>query len=238
VSDRYRFIYIRLPKASSSSVVRALRRMLCPNVHACPPDLLEQRSLSEVSAEKWAAYIVFTAVRNPFTRAASAYSFLTARHLFNKLGTGNDAPRGKPCAVPFSEFAASSHALSHRRVCAVPPHCCAFVEDTGWVEHFVDLHISDQAHAVFDAAGRNAVDFIARTEHLVADMAEVVRIINAREGSALNITIKQLNAGPHLDAAAVHKRMYDAATMRGVAKQYAVDLLRFGFLEPLATATG
>lgn len=80
VSDTWQFIYIRQPKASSSSMLHTIRTQLCGGT-CKPPHFYQEHDKAKFEA-KWASYFVFTAVRNPWTRALSAYSMFNRGVLF------------------------------------------------------------------------------------------------------------------------------------------------------------
>lgn len=77
VSDKWKFIYIRQPKSSSSSVLIALTQQLCRG--QCKSN--ELRAVTKLDEKKWEEYFVFTFVRNPWTRLLSAYHMFNGKHL-------------------------------------------------------------------------------------------------------------------------------------------------------------
>ena len=82
VSHKWKFIFVRQPKASSTAVMVAIKKQLCGLSSAkhglqCKPD--EFREVQQRLPDKlWQEYFVFTVVRNPWVRMLSAY------HMFNK----------------------------------------------------------------------------------------------------------------------------------------------------------
>ena len=92
VSDTWKFIYIRQPKASSSSMLHAIRSQLCGGT--CRPPLFYQEQDKAKIQAKWEEYFVFTIVRNPWTRALSAYS------MFNRGVLFKCAPQPRASVVP------------------------------------------------------------------------------------------------------------------------------------------
>lgn len=80
VSDAWKFIYIRQPKASSSTMLHAIRSQLCGGT--CKPPFFYQEHDKTKLLPKWESYFVFTIVRNPWTRALSAYSMFNRGFLY------------------------------------------------------------------------------------------------------------------------------------------------------------
>ena len=103
VSDRYKFIGIKLAKAGGSSMIKFLKSALCGvqvqgafNVSASCPDIAVlnhgQREQSDClqapPARKWREYFVFVVVRNPYARRASMVRYCGV--------AGGDLVRGIP----------------------------------------------------------------------------------------------------------------------------------------------
>jgi len=263
ISDRFRFIYVRQPKSSSSAAVKNMLLMLGlpPSSKRHPPDLIRTAAVHEIPDAVWSSYFVFTIVRNPYTRLASAYTFLS-RYLALRDSKHPAAPPRTPanqarsCSVNFAAFARDSWALVAQ--CAAAG-CCLYLDPVGaWSSDFARLHLNDQAGAVFAPDGRPLVDFIGRKERFSEDWVAIVAAINARQNSTLRAVDKGRQNEQHIGAMlhnpglraawAVnatagaagaapgackdeYAAMYDEERMRGVATQYAVDMLRFGFLQ-------
>jgi hypothetical protein len=66
--DRYRCIFIHIPKAAGTSVARSLFGVASRHV--------DYREYERANPRKFARYFKFTFVRNPWERLLSAYSFL------------------------------------------------------------------------------------------------------------------------------------------------------------------
>jgi hypothetical protein len=79
VSDRYKFLYIRQPKSSSTAVLGAIKGQLCGG--KCDKDQLRPLHIHRVPDDIWNEYLVFTFVRNPWTRILSSYKFLHSHFL-------------------------------------------------------------------------------------------------------------------------------------------------------------
>ena len=73
MSQKYSFIYIRQPKASSSSILATIQKVFCEG-RACLPHEFSLVQDGIVPDAIWGEYFVFTAVRNPLARMVSTYN--------------------------------------------------------------------------------------------------------------------------------------------------------------------
>lgn len=80
MSREWRFIYVRNPKSSSTAVLGSIKKQLCGG--ECSEDQLLRIDDKATVAPLWEEYFVFTVVRNPWTRALSAYTMFTNNFLF------------------------------------------------------------------------------------------------------------------------------------------------------------
>lgn len=103
VSDEWRFIYVRNPKSSSTALLNAITEQLCGG--ECSERQLKLRGMVEMFAPKWEEYFVFTVVRNPWTRALSAYTMFNSHFLF-RCGPRVPAPPLRACPPRLSADAA------------------------------------------------------------------------------------------------------------------------------------
>lgn len=96
LSERWNFVFLRQPKSSSKMVIRAIRKDLCRRA-ACLPEELRLVELDEYPAlaPRLQELFVFTFVRNPWTRALSAYSMFH-QHFLYKCGPSQLAPPPQP----------------------------------------------------------------------------------------------------------------------------------------------
>lgn len=181
-SDVYRFIFIRTPKAASTTVLSAfLRPAVCPLTpgergvtaahdnaggryaysanctaeHYSPLDS-DCAPCATIPRWKWLHYFVFSAVRNPYVRAASSYSFCVRNRT----------------QVPFAAFCVNPDAAGG---CAWLPGAIAPPPDAPPVPN---VHWSHQTAGLCGSEGC-VVDWIARVESLGADLDSAVASINA-----------------------------------------------------------
>ena len=77
-----KFIYIRQPKASSSTIMHAVQHQLCKGMDVEGDDCI-YRASEPIDDAIWNEYFVFTFVRNPWTRAVSAYTMFN-RNVLHK----------------------------------------------------------------------------------------------------------------------------------------------------------
>lgn len=230
VSHKYKFIYIRTPKSASSAILIAMRKDVCGGRECTSEELSKVDPKGEpLSNEIWADYFVFTIIRNPWSRMISAFNFLTKRHLMLRPGQSQLAPT-KPCAGSFELFSQDSNHL--RSICP-KERCCAYVQGHGFVPAFVDEHINDQSHCVFLSNGDATVDFVARAERLNEDWPVILQHINRRAGSSLQSAgvAVQNRSGPNAceEMSGVLDN-FSEAEMHGIASQYAMDMMRYGYL--------
>lgn len=82
ISHKWKFIFVRQPKSSSTAIMVAIKSQLCglvDGVGECAPD--EFTSANDVTDEQWRDYFVFTVVRNPWIRMLSAHTMFTKHFL-------------------------------------------------------------------------------------------------------------------------------------------------------------
>lgn len=235
MSRRFRFIYIRTAKSSSSSILLAIKNTFCGG-QRCGHSYLKQvkDAAADVSDADWRSFFVFTWLRNPFTRLASAYFMFSERFLFSPNTAQRRPLPHERCTIPFLDFTANSYNL----VTACAAHqCCVYIALLGWSQPFIGGHVNEQSHAVYDADGHSMVDFVGRTEEFDADWAELLQHLGARLGTALQyIKPEVANAGVTSTAGRpcpsdLQRRIFNATTLGNIAWQYALDVHRFGFLK-------
>ena len=117
-------------------------------------------------------YTVFTLVRNPYTRAASGWSFLN--HVVRAGFAGDKVLEKKPwCSVDWGDFCFNPRVLVQH--CLEFPECCGAMKMHGLMHH-----TDPQSPCIMGEDGTWAVDFIARAEHSEEDVLDLVDLINER----------------------------------------------------------
>ena len=118
--------------------------------------------------------------------------------------------------------------------------CCAYVKRAErWVPNFVDAHVADHGHCIFLAGGEPLVDYIGTSEAFDDSWADILAEVNARAGTAF-VAQRTKSMNGHVDSAtgaSEHScsgervlQYYNATTARNVARQFALDIVRLGYL--------
>lgn len=87
ISHKWKFIFLRQPKSSSTAVLVAIKQQLCQMSREPMSSCDELGELGWATQEEilddslWEEYFVFTFVRNPWTRMLSAFNYFNDRHL-------------------------------------------------------------------------------------------------------------------------------------------------------------
>lgn len=97
VSRTWKFIYVRNPKSSSTALLHSIKQQMCGG--QCSEEQLGKVATLAELEPMWEEYFVFTVVRNPWTRALSAYNMFTQNFLF-KCGSNLRLSAGVCVAVP------------------------------------------------------------------------------------------------------------------------------------------
>lgn len=175
VNHHYKYIWIKGHKVGSTAM-RGTLGWLCDdhwrvpkqaNFSFCakPYFAPAQRSSMEDIERVWRDYFVFGVVRNPFTRFASGYEYISDR-------------LSKSCRKPFfNETCLDPY--KHAKTCKFE-HCCPW----GSIRHHI-RHFTDQSTCLFTDDGLPAVDFIAETEQLQDDTDIILDVINSRRDDDL-----------------------------------------------------
>ena len=115
-------------------------------------------------------------VRNPFVRAASAFSFFN--YVIRAKWAGEKAMANPRCQVKWKDFCWNPRVLE--RHCRLFPKCCG-----GENLNILMLHTDPQAPCTLGTDGKWAVDFVARAEHSDEDLPAVLQLINDRRPEGL-----------------------------------------------------
>lgn len=223
VSDAHKFLYVRQPKSASTAVTNAIKDTFCGTPAHCSHEEFRVTDSHSVPDDLWQNYFVFTVVRNPWTRSASAFTMMNTHFLYNR-------DNGLQCKVPFHKFVKD---VAHMKDACWSRNCCPYIPGTGWVPWFLDQHLNDQVGCIFSANGESMVDFIGRSETIAQDWIDIVAHINRVTGT--NVTASAItnpNGRNNLIEHACHSpapRLYKGM-VGALAKQYAADVLMLGYL--------
>jgi len=211
ISDRYRFVYVRIPKCANSTIVLALglqelghdeaywdalepeerRRFFSQTLKKETfrhPSDLQQDEADQVVAE----YRRVMFVRNPFSRVASAY--------LDKIASGKYRERlDLPADFDFPTF-------------------CDFLADGG-----LQRNIHWMPQTAITPFAIDSFDFIGRFESLDHDLARLTRHIHGREQPVITLASHATHAGERLD------ELYGERERRMIAELYADDFTAFGY---------
>ena len=146
-------------------------------------------------------------------------------------------PPTERCGIDFVEF--TEDVYSMRRICE-SRRCCSYVKPiSAFKPGFIDAHISDHSHCMFLPGGEPLVDYIGASEAFDDAWADIVAEINRRVGTAfVAAPTKSMNG--HVNAAtgaSEHScsgtrvlQYFNETTARNVARQFALDIVRLGYL--------
>jgi hypothetical protein len=128
---------------------------------------------------------------------------------------------------------------SIRELCS-QQNCCSYISAAmRFNPGFPDEHVADQAHCIFLPGGESVVDYIGSTETIEQDWLKIVGEINRYSGSNfVPQPLKNPNGRGSKGHGSIETWCMDAAvianlnetTSRNIARQYAMDVLLFGYL--------
>jgi hypothetical protein len=110
ISRKWRFIFIRQPKSSSTAIMVAIKSQLCglvdpENYDRCQLD--EFKVAGAIPEETWRDFFVFTVVRNPWTRMLSAHNMFR-KHFLKKCAPLRKQVARSPCFLVAVAWLAAS----------------------------------------------------------------------------------------------------------------------------------
>ena len=209
VSRRWRYVYLRVPKAANSTVLRTLLTRL-PEPGLDPAEIerakvrsVHFRNLRAGELKAVERFLTFTVVRDPYVRLLSAYldKFRPGHKYITRYGERVAAHDGG--RITFAGFCRWLAAGGE----AVNAHWMRQARLTGVVER---------------------LDFVGRVETLEADMDLLVARIGGATGEAPGTGVAQAGPPP-TGAAARLAEHYDAECRQIVAEVYAADFAKFGY---------
>eukprot|EP01025_Chloroclados_australasicus_P024319 TRINITY_DN2441_c0_g1_i1.p1 TRINITY_DN2441_c0_g1~~TRINITY_DN2441_c0_g1_i1.p1 ORF type:complete len:343 (+),score=10.56 TRINITY_DN2441_c0_g1_i1:163-1191(+) len=164
ISHKYKLIYVKLSGTAGTSLLTNFRRNCrtlnstgekeCIDAEFVRPDV-EQIPDGSTAQEMWKDYFVFTGIRNPYSRGASAYAYLLRRR--SKAGTSsNEQCSNWPffaqfCRAPFIV------GMQTERYDCMPDKIHDY------------LHVEPQTRCLVNEYGQFVVDYILSMEELKED---------------------------------------------------------------------
>lgn len=253
VSDRFKFIYIRQPKSSSSSILATIQDIFCGS-RVCTSHEFMAVPDGKVPDETWNDYFVWTAVRNPIARMVSTYNMFK-RYLRTREETSEEP--GEYCYATTCTFNDFAHDVVKLRTICDTASCCTYVPE-GVHKYLVNMpnaHINQQVHCILTPDGRSLVDYIARCENLEDDWKEVLEAIASRSGRIIDykplvhvntftstqtlLPPGEFNAGqavadvprpPCISQDVANMGYLNESTVLALSRTYAMDLVLLGFM--------
>lgn len=211
VSHTHRCVFVHIPKTGGTSIETALgmfHRWQDENTdamfglvqspalkqHGWTSDFLQHLSYTELASVVPVAtlrgYFSFAWVRNPWERLVSVYSN-TDPNLLQRAAALGVQLKG----LKFADFVAATADIAH-------------------------VHLQPQHGFIFDAQGRQQVDFVGRFEHFAQDFATVAQRLG------LTLALPHRNASQH----AAYRELYDSHTRQVVAQRYGADIEQWGYV--------
>eukprot|EP01025_Chloroclados_australasicus_P023898 TRINITY_DN24081_c0_g1_i6.p1 TRINITY_DN24081_c0_g1~~TRINITY_DN24081_c0_g1_i6.p1 ORF type:complete len:370 (+),score=11.61 TRINITY_DN24081_c0_g1_i6:82-1110(+) len=237
ISHKYKLIYVKNAKTGGSSLVNnfgrtcnrwndtTTNRECISGAFRKPGDPLQEIPNQEFAEKIWQEYFVFTGIRNPFSRAASAYSYLLGRRQeFNTHQLDG-------CQNPqFSDYCKAPYVIGMQ------------TEQNECIDNKMHdyLHVESESQCVRTPDGKLVVDFILSMEHLQDDYENLMEVLVQREG--MNATQKQYFRRlhsikvPHKNAVSEQKsyaeKLYEDCgqeCITNTVKYYKNDFQTFGY---------
>jgi Sulfotransferase family len=211
--ERYRAIYLEIPKVACTSIKTALAPLAGVRLEDSggnPHEAPWPRPPGEPGREGplFPGWFTFAFVRNPWDRLVSCYRD-KIRGEVDGFTSFTIRPGVANCLARFDAFVAGMSFEDFVRA-------VASIDDAAADEHF-----RSQCAFVTDAGGALAVDFVGRYERLAEDFGHVARVINLPP-----IELPRLQAARTM---AAYASFYSAEAQRLVAHRYARDIEMFGY---------
>ena len=213
ISDKYRFLWVGIPKVATRSILTALYRE--PSADLAAREVNEELWKLLKQNEAYQAYFKFAFVRNPWARIVSSYLNKLWRYREDTQRQIIKRYSGLRFRMPFEEFVRFLMENPNGR-------------DEGANRHWMSQHIF-----VTDKNGELLVDFIGKMENLKEDFATACRRIGLPE-----IRLPWLNSreGWKVDKQVLdqkdpfyYRHYFTAETRELVRKRYRTDIEMFGY---------
>ncbi len=201
VSDKYRCIFIRMPKTASTSMLPQF-----PDMHGAyspPTELIKKRA-----REKWGRYYKFVFIRNTWDRVLSIYLYLDRR--MRDHAAGVDILKRQPKEWLDTDGDINKF-LKH------------FYDKYGpaWIEDMHEIFYSQMRWIKDPETGKDfGIDFIGRYENLQDDFDRICDKIGKER-----VILPHENRTEHRH----YREHYNEESRRIVAEIYKEEIERFGF---------
>eukprot|EP01023_Acetabularia_acetabulum_P058148 TRINITY_DN6824_c0_g1_i4.p1 TRINITY_DN6824_c0_g1~~TRINITY_DN6824_c0_g1_i4.p1 ORF type:complete len:371 (+),score=34.56 TRINITY_DN6824_c0_g1_i4:30-1142(+) len=199
ISHKYKFIYIGIPKIAYRSTSWYFKDVVCNETDKaeaanCFQKINRDLTTKEEYTKYFNEYFKFAFVRNPYSRAASAY-YMMAHVMQNDEGE-RCAPRfGQHCLDPYKLKELCGKHYQKIKTSNQTSDCCCRVKENKINQDFLDQHFMPQAPCIFDCNGNFVVDYVGRFEHYEEDLAVIMQEINKRSENKLEIPEKFYSVG-------------------------------------------
>ncbi|WIA09571.1 hypothetical protein OEZ85_008963 [Tetradesmus obliquus] len=227
INHKYKYIYIRSPKAASTSIVdelgecnnertRGANSSTCMGMHGTWEHWYKDpKNITDM----WRDYFVFGFVRNPWKRAYSLFKYMQSDGCM-----AGDSLTQPHCQVAWGDF------------CVDPWGSSDAVHDAGCLmrsKSYMYFHMMDQFHCMVTSEGQWAVDYIGRVESANEDWKDVLAAINQRREPEMPeipynpLVPKNVRNGSVSDPFAGD----NAHCLDAVSSWYACDIEKYGYLK-------
>eukprot|EP00286_Rhodomonas_abbreviata_P024472 CAMPEP_0181292380 /NCGR_PEP_ID=MMETSP1101-20121128/2475_1 /TAXON_ID=46948 /ORGANISM="Rhodomonas abbreviata, Strain Caron Lab Isolate" /LENGTH=453 /DNA_ID=CAMNT_0023396845 /DNA_START=245 /DNA_END=1606 /DNA_ORIENTATION=+ len=204
-SEKYRFVFVHIPKNAGSALVNNLKTLVCAAQGEEGKDCAEGVKRGGCSIDP--SYFSFTFSRNPWDRAVSMWSYG-----LKKITLKKSAAEGKKIAAKYCTFASFLKNLAAGKK---PKDCGAHVDSKQWPS--------------MTQGGLGKVSFVGRLERFERDWTEILNRIDPT--GHLLATFKKLGFTMHNDSG--HKPyteyFHDENMKNLVKKIWAADVANLGY---------
>jgi hypothetical protein len=211
ISDKYKCIFIRIPKTGSTTVENLLidadLSCISSDNRTPPYGHFGHEDVREMAGEeRWKSYFKFTFVRNPYTWFLSSYSDHMKYRLDDVWGVHEILNEKHALPLPWGNTISGANAFTHASM-------LQFWHHGGYVGNKHDMLLTQSAWVPED------IDFVGRLESFDLDMEVVSEAIGL-----------QLHKSPEKENRSFSERLnLDKEAKRIISALYHDDFKRFGY---------
>ena len=199
ISDRYRCIFIHIPRTAGSAIEKALVGRDWWFVNPFTKHLTARQARLLYGKRRWCEYFSFAFVRNPWDKLVSMWESNFYRRQRRKLKTFKKFVR-EVNRNPFEQ-----HTLHYHQILELTP----------------DAQLSPWDSFMRSRLGQARVKFVGRFESLQVDMERVC--------AEIGIPAVQLPVVNRSDRRQQYREYYDDETIKIVADRFATDIKLFDY---------